>query len=231
MKGLVLAVGLLISAIGTLWGSSPCERHGSSDLSVDEVQIPMERDYRKLLESRLGVTGFDCGRSIDLNLGPEACVSVFSHVSGGKKTFWVTLTRPESSLWQVAAGVNNLKTERAANIKINRIDARISESRATLIKEASMQMLKSAQKNRVISSGTDSVRRITGGPIEYSIQRPGSSTLYGTRSGLPLCESKAHRLANLWDELIEYCETNAADRERVGAQIDRDARAVLSSKR
>jgi hypothetical protein len=148
-------------------------------------------------------------------------VSVFSRVSRGQKTYWITLTRPESSLWQATAGVNRLKPEKASNIQINRIDAQISESRATLIKHAFMRILKNAHEDRVAPSHTDSVRRITGGPMEYSIQRPGASALYGTLFGLPQCGSSAHRLANLWDAAIEYCKANPANREPIG---------ILSSK-
>jgi hypothetical protein len=231
MKIVPLLVSFLCSIRAVAASSYPCDNHGVDHLLPADWSIPIDNAYRKLLESRLALTPFDYGRAIaEPSLGLESCISVFSRASAGHRTYWVTLTRPTSSLWQATAGVNQLHPKRAANIKTNRIEAQIRESTAELIKQAWVRMLKDIHRRHKTPPPRDNMRVIVGGAIEYSLQCPGDATLYGTLPGLPTCGSSAQALANLSDSLIEYCNAKPSAREAIASRVEREAKRIVSSK-
>src|SRR5438132_9640352 len=138
MKHVLTGLLLVASIANASLVEYPCDNHGIGHLTPFFKGVTYEERYRKLLESRLGLTPFDCGREIVWpDLGPETCVAIFSRIQNRRRTYWVTLTVPgKSSFWQVTDGMNRKLLNEASKMLVLRSDAEISEIRADLICEA-----------------------------------------------------------------------------------------------
>lgn len=207
----------------------PCDNHGIGHLTPFKKGAPREEEYRKLLELRLGLTRFNCGREIAWpDLGPETCISIYSLPQNGGQTHWVTLTLPEkSSFWQITDGMSRKHKNEGSKLRVIRTDAEISELRAKLIREAWSLMIKNAHPANYIRPSPDGMRVIMGGNTDFYLQTP-LGVRRASFPALPDCNTPAHVLLNLCNTLMAYCEAKPSERERLGKRIENQARLVVA---
>jgi len=234
MKHLLTSLLLVASTTRASLVEYPCDNHGIGHLTPFFKGVTYEERYRKLLESRLGLTPFDCGREIVWpDLGPEICVAIFSRIQNRRRIHWVTLTVPgKSSFWQVTDGMNRKLLNEASKIPVLRSDAEISEIRANLIREAWSVMIRNAHPENYNRPSPDGMRVIMGGNTDFYLQTP-HGVQRASFPALPECNSAAHVLLNLCNTLIAYCEAKPSERERLGKRAEAQAKLVvrkLSSK-
>jgi hypothetical protein len=222
-----MRVWLSTLAITMVAGLALAEKQGADRANADHLS-PVDRadekmeKFRALLNLKLGVTGFDCGRVIDSSsLGPEGVLSVWSETKTGRRTYHVTSVEAIDNLWQLTKSMRQPDNARA--VATHRMDVEISEAIAEKIKQAWTKMLETERP-----ASSSEVRYVMDGYLDFSIQRPGdSSALYG-QIRLPAPGPKTEALAKISDALWEYCKAAPADRPAIANKIDREATRLLA---
>jgi hypothetical protein len=186
--------------------------------------------YRHLLESKLGVTPFDCGRAIvELPFEGELSVSVYSSSQENRQPrYFVTYVKAEHNLWQRTGMLKH--PDAARSVKAMRHDAEIPDTTAKFVKDVWVRMLKDVRRDPRSSKpymvGGEYV--IGGLGREFSIQQSHHSRLNGWLFRSPAPGTKTEALVKLTDMLIDYSEAFPADRPAIGDKIHREAKSLLT---
>src|ERR1041384_6803384 len=115
------------------------------------VDLKKDQSYRHILDDKLNLTPFNCGRSVVMPpFEGEGTTSVYSLGKGGKRVFYVTNVSASENLWQKTDACH--LPARAKQVTVSRFDAEIPQHAAELIKEMSLRMLQGLGARRV---GTD----------------------------------------------------------------------------
>lgn len=196
-----------------------------SIILVDSHKFP---EYRKIWLEKIAATPFDCGRvTLLFPFDPESCISVYTQQSAQGRVYRVTCAWPETNLWQRTDGGRH--PQRAKNVKINRIDADIPEKTAELLRAVWLRMLQGARH------GTPDLKDWQVIPqdspdIEWSLERPGNSSIYGQLNKYKANAGKKVdaflRLSN--DSLLDYCRATQSQRRTLAREIERKAMELLS---
>jgi hypothetical protein len=186
MKRHLLMVSVIVTAAHLFCGWSMAE------LAFDHLEPTYLRkypEYREVLLSKLGVTPFDCGRSIILPFSDtEASQSVYSKSINGRRIYYVTRISSERNLWDLTDGGRYPK--RAGSVRTHRIDAELPEQTAKLLKQVWLAMLQGSQEPRSTPPRTPPKRGaaakteerfvlIDPSFLEFSIERPQGQPLVG----------------------------------------------------
>lgn len=186
--------------------------------------------YRNVLESKLGVTPFDCGRVIvELPFEGELSVSVYSNSQRNRQPrYFVTYVKAEHNLWQRTGMLKH--ADAARSVKAMRQDAEMPKTTAKLVKDVWVRMLKDVRRypssSQPYMMGGEYV--IGGLGREFSIQQSHHSRLYGRLFRSPAPGTKTEALVKLTDTLVDYCEAAPADRPAIRDKIDREAKRLLT---
>ena len=220
--------GKVLRCIAVLGLVSVSMRLIASD--VDHL-IPSHRQrepqYYSLLSSLLGLTGFDCGRTIVVPaFEPEYSVSVYTRSGAGASTYGVTYVIAETNVWQRT----NEGRDRTAVPKVRRFDAEIPEQTAHLLREIWMGMLTGPQRPRPTPTPRREIVISDETSVELSLQRWGSPMLFGEIDNISVRPpgKKKQELVRLSWLLVEYCKTNPKQRPAIVKRIDDKANALLA---
>lgn len=211
--------------------------------------------YRKLLIAKLGVTPFDYGRSILLPFGePEASQSIYSKSTKDRRTYFVTRVSSERDLWDLTEG--GRYPERAASVRIDRIDIEIPARTAELLRQVWLGMLDGPQKPRPTPSPSPPKRGAAAKSeerfvlmdpsfLEFSISRSDNAPLVGVlnvsagyggtkKTTLPRVRhdtsgfgDRVRMLAELSESVYQYCIARPGDRPLIANQIEQKASQLL----
>ncbi len=209
---------------GSIFFASFTARCGSNEDHLRPLALERNQSYRNVSLAKLAPTRFDCGRAFTLPaFKPESCVSVYSSSSGTPRhVYFVTYATLHESLWQRTDGGN--QPEKAAGLRVDRLDAEIPAKTAELIRQVWRGMLEGTRKAKVPSSNAWNTISIDGTDVEFSIERPNARALYGTLNvSLPIPGEKTKELVKLSELLADYCKAKPAERSRVATEIDRQA--------
>jgi hypothetical protein len=199
----------------------------------DDALAPRDRsdkkieNYHRLLNAKLSVTPFDCGRVLDTpSFERENMVSVYSRLRKGQRTYYVSLVEPEAQLWKYS----DLKkqTHDARNVPVRRIEAEIPASLGKRLKQAWLEMLQRLRPLRRepgANPNSEAEFEFTG-TLHFSIQRANRPPLEG-ELWTPPPGKKTQMFKEISDDLYKYCEAIPAKRPAIANRIDRHARQLL----
>lgn len=219
----LLPLAFAFALVVRVAASDPLDRAslGEDNLVPVDWKIKTEDRYRRLLELKLGITPFDCGRAImQPSFGGETSVSVYSLLTkNGQRTYCVTYCEAEANFWQRTNGLQHI--DAARNVRVRRIDAEIPQQAAGIVKEVWLRML---QDSRPIDP-TSRKFVVSGLDVEFSLQRSDDRPVYGDL-GLPAQGNKTKALKRLADALVEYCQAAPAKRTAIANKIEREAKQL-----
>jgi hypothetical protein len=230
MKILSLTLPLLMIAQAGAGQTLKDIRHDQDYLQPTDRSDEKLNKYRNLLEAKLGITPFDCGRVIihgGLG-GRDSSVSVSSRRSGnGGLTYWVTLVEADN-LWEQTNGTKHL--EKARRVKVKRVDATIPTQIAQTLKEVWSRMLHNvrARKAKLAKSETAIEIELIGLAMGFSLPRNKGEPLRGEFPFKPQPGTRTYALMELSDALYDYCQADDDKREAIGSRIQRDAKRLLA---
>jgi hypothetical protein len=198
------------------------DRANADHLSPVDRGDEKMNEFRDLLNVKLGVTPFDCGRVTDSSsLGPEGVLSVWSETKAGRRTYRVTSVEAADNLWQRTKSMRD--ADKARSVTTHRIDVQISEPIAEKIKQVWTGMLRDARP-----ASPSEVRYVMDGYLDFSIQQSAhSSSLYG-HLALPAPGPKTESLVKISDALWEYCKAAPENRSAIASKIDREVTRLLA---
>jgi hypothetical protein len=186
--------------------------------------------FRRILAEKLGTTAFNCGRIVIRPpfQKPEESVSVYSAQSPKQQpTYFVTYIVAKENIWDRTDGGDS--PERANGVNVQRVDAKIPEKTAELIKEVWLRMLEGVH-GQFPPQGEE--REVVPGDatlIEFSLQRPHGTALYGQVNVFLEAQRKnVKALMRLSDDLVAYCKAHPANRPAIASKIDDESTRLLA---
>ena len=190
------------------------------------VNLNEHPSYRKMLTSKLCVTPFNFGRAILLPpFDPESSTSIYSVSNNGKVSYYVTEISATANIWQRTDAVRF--PERAKEVKVHRLDAKLPAETAELIKQLFARMLEGRHGPKRLPS-QDRTIILDATHAEFSLERPNSTSLYGDLDfSLSFPGRKTKQLVDIWNRLYDYCKAPADERRTIASDIDQRAKRLL----
>jgi hypothetical protein len=185
--------------------------------------VPPDKDetaYRHFVMQKLCPTAFDYGRAI---IQPpfehgEECISIYSL----RDTTRITYTSAESSLRDASDA--GRQPFRARDIKVRRLDAKLSAETGKLLHDVWIRMLTEHQKPRPWERGTTKVF-LDPTIVEFSVSSAGKDLVGTTPLVAAELGAKVQQFFTLSEKLIDYAKNPSADREK---QIQLLAKRLLA---
>ena len=216
---------LAMIALFAMVGPASGETTGRADEMQDHlapVNLKVFKQYREVLDDKLGVTPFDCGRAMTQPSSEgESAVSVYSRPAKNKRRiYYVTFTKAEANLWQ--------RREAPRKVKVRRIDAEIPSQTARNLKLVWLRMLQDARDSEATPLPKRQAVVAEGTLMEFSIQRSKGAPLFGEIVvSLPNIGKNIAALTNLSVTLADYCQSSATERVELNTSINRQALQLL----
>ena len=190
--------------------------------------IPLNRDptYRKLLTEKLNVTSFTSGRiTIKPSFEGESSISIYCDAATPNAKCYVTRVVADQNLWQETNGGN--MPERAAFVKVHRVDTEISREVASALEQAFLTML---SETRAHSSRDERALPIDATSVEFALQRRSGHDLAAqVNPFLPRQGKRVKKLIDLAQQLEAYCDAAPDKRPSLLVRINTGARQLVLS--
>ena len=199
------------------------------DADTDHL-IPVDKrwepKYREILDSRLAVTRFDCGRVlIRPAFTGESSLAVHcepADASAHPRCF-VTYIKSEDNLWQRTDAAH--QPGAARSVRVHRYDKAISADTADLLKRVWFKMLRNTRPEAFSKEGEITLDATN---TEFSIEQANGSPLYGqVNFRLRTVGKRVGAFVHLCEVLAEYCQADRNVRSEIEQRI-RQVATVLS---
>jgi len=191
------------------------------------VDLKENKAYRQILQSKLDLTPFNCGRSLVLPpFEAEGSTSVYSVRRDGGRMYYVTNVAAAQNLWQKTDASHF--PAKAQSVKVTRRDAKIPQQTAELVREVSLRMLRAKHGPRGRVRGAK-VIAVDSTYAEYSLELPNGTNLYGSLElTFPLPDEKMKAFVNLWNSIYAYCNAKLEERPELSESISDQAKRLLA---
>lgn len=176
--------------------------------------------YRMLLEKKLGVTPFNCGRVIDApSFGSERVLSIYCTILGSKNTCFITVTEAASNLWQFTRSQKDEK--RAARVAVRRKDIEIPGHLAMQVAQLFRVALSNPLRRHVNSED-----EAFSGYLDLSLERDKTKALYASLR-LPPTDPTTKLFEKTIRNLFDYASASGRERDQIETNLNAELRLLL----
>jgi hypothetical protein len=189
----------------------------AATLDVGSINAADDKDYRRILESKLFVTRADCARiSVRPAASPEFALSVYSLPGRrlpSRRSYHVTVTKASKSIY------HSLQENEAVDISVGRLDARIPADTAVALKRLWRKIL-----SQTPGSELSMLPSSDGEIVEFSLDTWKNSLSAGELE--IIAGEQTAQVQRLRDLLIEYCTAESDERAALAEIIRKNARGL-----
>ena len=184
---------------------------------LGSINAADDKDYRRVLESKLFVTRADCARmSVRPPASPEFALSVYSRSRRRlhrQRSYYVTVTQASKSIYQ------SLQEKEAIDISVDRLDARIPADTAVALKGLWKKIL-----SQTPGSELSMLPSSDGEMVQFSLGRWKNSVSAGELA--IIAGEQTARVQRLRDLLMKYCAAESDERAALAETIRKNARGL-----